>query len=65
VLHLKRRKGEALVIGEDVVVRILRFEGVRTGRPTVHLGIEAPQGLRVLRIELLPEDERKKYEGGR
>ncbi len=47
MLILTRRTGEALHIGNDVVVRVL---GVKGGQ--VRIGIEAPKDVNVVRDEL-------------
>jgi carbon storage regulator len=48
VLTLSRRKGEAVVIGADVVVTV-----VRSARGQVQLSIAAPRDVPILRGELL------------
>jgi len=47
MLILSRKKSEAIRVGDDIVIRILK-----TGSH-VHLGIEAPSDVLVLRSELL------------
>jgi carbon storage regulator len=47
MLILTRRIGESIVIGEDVVVTVLRVKGGQ-----VRLGVAAPAALRVRREEL-------------
>lgn len=47
MLVLSRRDGNAIHVGEDVVVRVLRI-----GRRQVKLGIEAPEGMPIWREEL-------------
>jgi carbon storage regulator len=47
MLILTRKVGEAIMIGEDVVVKVL---GVRSGQ--VKIGIEAPRELPVHRHEI-------------
>lgn len=49
MLVLSRRADEAIVIGSDIVVRVLGVE--KNGQ--VRLGIDAPRRLRILRHELL------------
>ena len=51
MLVLTRRVDEAVVIGKDVVVRVLGVE--KNGQ--VRLGIEAPRDVRILREELRSE----------
>ena len=47
MLVLTRKKSEAIRIGNDVFVKV-----IRTGRSTVKIGIEAPANVRVVRGEL-------------
>jgi carbon storage regulator len=56
MLIMTRRPGEALAIGEDVVVRIMAIEGGR-----VQLGIDAPKDVKVRVVEPSegPEIQRK------
>ena len=51
MLVLTRKIGEAIVIGDSIVVTVNRTTGNR-----VTLGIEAPLNVRVLRSELAPEE---------
>jgi len=50
MLVLGRKEGEAIVIGEDIVVVFLR-----DGKGGARIGIEAP-GREISRAELLPPD---------
>lgn len=51
MLVLSRKPGERILIGDDIVVTI-----VRIGPNTVRLGIDAPSHLNIVREELcLPE----------
>ena len=50
MLILTRRLGERIVIGEDVVVEVVRLTG-----NTVRLGITTPDGVTVWREELLAD----------
>jgi carbon storage regulator len=50
MLVLKRKAGEAIIIGDNIEVRVLRLDGDH-----VRLGIIAPQMVTVLRSELLEE----------
>jgi carbon storage regulator len=52
VLVLSRRVGESVVIGDEVVVRVLEVRG-----DTVRLGVEAPRSVEVHREEVLRERE--------
>ncbi len=56
MLILTRKVGESIMIGEDIVVKVL---GVRSGQ--VKIGIEAPRELPVHRHEIF---ERIKSEEG-
>jgi len=47
MLVLSRRPGERILIGNDIVVTVVRFQG-----GTVRLGIEAPREFAVIREEL-------------
>ncbi len=51
MLVLSRRVGEAIVIGDDIVIRITEVRG-RSSRALVRLGIEAPAGTKILREEV-------------
>ncbi|HOA70278.1 MAG: carbon storage regulator [Bacillota bacterium] len=51
MLVLSRRVGEAILIGDDIVVRVIEVRG-RGPRAAVKLGIEAPLGTKVLREEV-------------
>lgn len=57
LLHLTRRIGESIQIGDDVTVRVERI-----GRDGVRLSIEAPPSVRVDRTEVA---ERRRAEGPR
>lgn len=50
MLVLSRKKGEKLLVGEEVEIIVLEIAGDR-----VKLGISAPKGLKILRAELLDE----------
>ncbi len=47
MLVLRRKIGEGIIIGSDVVVRVLSIE-----HGNVKIGIEAPKSVKVLREEL-------------
>lgn len=51
MLVLSRKKGEEILIGDDIVVTIHRLSGNR-----VSLGIKAPNDYRIVRGELCLED---------
>jgi carbon storage regulator len=48
MLVLTRKKSEAIRIGNDVFIKV-----IRTGRSTVKIGIDAPASVRVVRGELI------------
>ncbi len=50
VLVLRRRVGEGIVIGKNLIVRVLSIE-----HGDVKLGIEAPREIKILREELYEE----------
>lgn len=50
MLVISRKNQEVIHIGEDIVVKI-----IKTASGSVKIGIDAPNGLRVLRGELLEE----------
>jgi carbon storage regulator CsrA len=54
MLVLKRKRGEAVRIAERVVIRVLS-----TSHGSVTLGIEAPKGVKIIRMELEGKEERK------
>ena len=47
MLVLSRKAGERILIGEDIVINI-----VRIGPNTVKIGIEAPRSVNIIREEL-------------
>ncbi len=55
MLILSRRVGETLMIGDEVVVRVLGVKGHQ-----VRLGIQAPIEVAVLREEIYPPTQDKK-----
>ncbi len=59
MLILNRRIGEAVTIGEDIVVTILDIRGGR-----VKVGVRAPGSLDVHREEVYQRDQQKKRDGG-
>lgn len=48
MLVLRRKPGEAVVIGDNIEVQVLEVEG-----DTVKLGFSAPQNIQILRKELV------------
>ncbi len=61
MLVLSRKVGQSIVIGDQIVITI-----VRLGRGSVQIGVEAPPHVRILRQEVLermlesgePDDDR-------
>lgn len=51
MLVLTRRKGQAIKIGDDIVIRVTEVKG-RGSRALVKIGIDAPSDLKVLREEV-------------
>ncbi len=54
MLVLGRRVSESIQIGEDILIKILGFD-----RGTIHIGIEAPKEISIVRTELLDRKEKK------
>ncbi|AUZ86108.1 carbon storage regulator CsrA [Methylophaga nitratireducenticrescens] len=54
MLILTRRVGESLIIGNDTVVGILGVKGNQ-----VRVGVHAPDDVRILREELLSDEEQE------
>lgn len=54
MLVLKRKEGEAIVIGKDVKVVILEIES-----SSVKVGIEAPKSITIFREEVLKKIEER------
>lgn len=52
MLVLKRKIGEAIIIGDDVEITLLQKDG-----DMIKIGIEAPKSVRVLRKEIYEEIE--------
>jgi carbon storage regulator len=50
MLVLSRKKGEKLLIGDEVAITVVEIDGDR-----VKLGINAPKGVKILRAELYEE----------
>jgi carbon storage regulator len=46
MLVLSRKPAEAIRIGDDIIVKVIAIRGGQ-----VKIGIEAPQGVRVMRME--------------
>lgn len=54
MLVLSRKKGETLVIGDNVKIKIVDIEGDK-----VKIGIEAPKELKVWRYEIFEEIQKE------
>ena len=54
MLILTRKVGETVLIGENIRIMVVQVRGKQ-----VHLGIEAPPDLLVLRTEEKPDSEKK------
>lgn len=52
MLVLSRRDGEQILVGEDVVIKVLSIAGGR-----VRVGIEAPRHVSIRRSELAPSSD--------
>lgn len=48
MLVLSRKAGERILIGDDVVITV-----VRIGPHSVHIGIEAPETMNIVRSEIV------------
>lgn len=55
MLVLTRKDDERIYIGDDIIITI-----VKTGRDSVRIGIDAPANYKILREELLPNNEKEK-----
>jgi carbon storage regulator len=54
MLVLKRKVGERIIIGENIIVQVVEIEG-----KSVKIGIEAPQNISIVREELLERVKEK------
>ncbi len=54
MLVLKRKVGERIIIGENIIVQVVEVEG-----KSVKIGIEAPQNIPIVREELLERVKEK------
>jgi len=59
MLVLTRRLNEAIQIGDDIVIHVLRINP-----HTVRIGIEAPRSLSIMRPELTPHELAADSEAG-
>lgn len=55
MLILSRRPDERILVGDDVVITV-----VKLGKTEVRIGIDAPRNVRVLREELLNKQPNRK-----
>lgn len=60
MLVLTRKPGERIVIGNDIVLEVLEVQGNR-----IRIGIQAPQGVPILRSELLEGKDQLPARGSR
>ena len=60
MLNITRRRGERVVLGDDVFISVLEVSG-----QTVRLGIDAPRSVRVYREEIWLEVKRENEEAAR
>ncbi|HRC52930.1 MAG: carbon storage regulator [Firmicutes bacterium] len=51
MLVLSRKQGEAILIGDDIIIRVTEIRG-KGSKAFVKLGIEAPSGTKILREEV-------------
>ena len=51
MIVFRRKKREQIVIDGNIIVTVMHIRGTR-----VSLGIQAPEGVRILRTELTPHD---------
>jgi carbon storage regulator CsrA len=56
-LVISRRVGESFTLGDDITYPKLRVTVVRVKGQQVRLAVLGPRAVKVLRDELLPEDE--------
>jgi len=54
MLILMRRENEDIVIGDDIVIKVMKIKGKQ-----VHIGIEAPRTINIRRGELLAEESKE------
>ena len=52
MLVLTRRTGETILIGDDIEITILAVDGSQ-----VRVGVDAPEDVKILRGELLDDDD--------
>lgn len=54
MLILSRKLNDAILIGEDIQIKVVKIRG-----NVISLGIEAPQGVKIMRSELIERIERE------
>lgn len=54
MLVLKRKEGQSLIIGDNIIVKVIEIEG-----RSVKIGIEAPKDISIVREELLEKIKQK------
>jgi len=54
MLVLKRKEGQSLIIGDNIIVKVIEIEG-----RNVKIGIEAPKDISIVREELLEKIKQK------
>lgn len=52
MLVLSRKRDETIIIGDNIVIKVLEIRIGPDGKPYVRLGIEAPRGVEVHRHEV-------------
>lgn len=57
MLVLTRKRGQSILLGEDIEVTVLDVNG-----DSVKIGISAPQSIKILRKELYEEIKRANFE---
>lgn len=57
-LTLTRRKGQAILVGDDILVTVVRA----SSGGVIRLSIDAPKTTKIARTEILPEAERTAWE---
>ncbi len=54
MLVLRRKEGQSLIIGDNIIVKVIEIEG-----RSVKIGIEAPKDISIVREELLEKIKQK------
>lgn len=58
MLVLGRKCFDSIMIGDDIEVKVLRFDE-RHGKTQVYLGISSPPNVRIIRKEIMREEPKK------